>query len=59
MSNFEFQDILNVQYPNPQIENDFPDKILRAAQFAPFAARPFHGNKRNFRYGLHWVAKLH
>lgn len=38
MSNFEFQDILNMQYPNPEIEKDFPDKILRAAQFAPFAA---------------------
>ena len=38
MSNFEFEDILNMQYPNPEIEKDFPDKILRAAQFAPFAA---------------------
>ena len=27
-----------MQYPNPEIEKDFPDKILRAAQFAPFAA---------------------
>ena len=38
MSNFEYDDILNIQYPNPEIEKDFPDKILRAAQFAPFAA---------------------
>lgn len=38
MSIFEFEDILNMQYPNPEIEKDFPDKILRAAQFAPFAA---------------------
>ena len=38
MSKFEFQDILNMQYPNPEIEKDYPDKILRAAQFAPFAA---------------------
>ena len=38
MSNFEFEDILNMPYPNPEIEKDFPDKILRAAQFAPFAA---------------------
>ena len=38
MSNFEFEDILNIQYPNHEIEKDFPDKILRAAQFAPFAA---------------------
>lgn len=27
-----------MNYPNPEIEKDFPDKILRAAQFAPFAA---------------------
>ena len=38
MSNFQYDDILNMQYPNPEIEKDFPDKILRAAQFAPFAA---------------------
>ena len=38
MSNFEYDDILNIEYPNPEIEKDFPDKILRAAQFAPFAA---------------------
>ena len=38
MSNFELEDILNMQYPNSEIEKDFPDKILRAAQFAPFAA---------------------
>ena len=33
-----FDDILNMPYPNMQIEKDFPDKVLRAAQFAPFAA---------------------
>ena len=38
MSNFEFEDILIMPYPNPEIEKDFPDKILRAAQFARFAA---------------------
>ena len=27
-----------MKYPNPEIERDFPDKILREAQFAPFAA---------------------
>ena len=38
MSEFQYNDILNMQYPNPEIEKDFPDEILRAAQFAPFAA---------------------
>lgn len=33
-----YDDIMNMNYPNPEIEKDFPDKILRAAQFAPFAA---------------------
>ena len=38
MSGFQYNDILNMPYPNPDIEKDFPDEILRAAQFAPFAA---------------------
>ena len=38
MREFKYNDILNMQYPNPEIEKDFPDKILREAQFAPFAA---------------------
>ena len=38
MSEFQYNDILNMSYPNPDIEKDFPDEILRAAQFAPFAA---------------------
>ena len=38
MSEFRYNDILNMPYPNTEIEKDFPDKILRAAQFAPFAA---------------------
>lgn len=38
MSNFKYSDILNMQYPNSEIEADFPDKILREAQFTPFAA---------------------
>ena len=38
MSEFQYNDILNAPYPNPEIEKDLPDKILRAAQFAPFAA---------------------
>jgi len=42
MSEFQYDDILNYQYPNPEIEKDFPDKILRAAQFAPFAALTGH-----------------
>ena len=42
MSEFQYDDILNYQYPNPEIEKDFPDKILRSAQFAPFAALTGH-----------------
>ena len=38
MLEFHYDDIMNMSYPNPEIEKDFPDKILRAAQFAPFAA---------------------
>ena len=38
MNDFQYNDILNIPYPNPEIEKDFPDKMLRAAQFAPFAA---------------------
>lgn len=38
MLEFHYDDIMNMNYPNPEIEKDFPDKILRAAQFAPFAA---------------------
>ena len=38
MSDFRYNDILNMPYPNPEIEKDFPDKVLHAAQFAPFAA---------------------
>lgn len=38
MSEFKYKDILNMKYPNPEIEREFPDKILREAQFAPFAA---------------------
>lgn len=38
MSEFKYKGILNMKYPNPEIERDFPDKILREAQFAPFAA---------------------
>lgn len=33
-----YDDIINMEYPNAEIERDFPDKVLRAAQFAPFAA---------------------
>lgn len=42
MSEFKYKDILNMKYPNPEIERDFPDKILREAQFAPFAALTGH-----------------
>lgn len=42
MSDFQYEDIINMPYPNPEIEKDFPDTILRAAQFAPFAALTGH-----------------
>ena len=42
MDEFKYKDILNYNYPNPDIEKDFPDKILREAQFAPFAALTGH-----------------
>lgn len=42
MGDFQYNDILNYEYPNPEIEGDFPDKIIRAAQFAPFAALTGH-----------------
>lgn len=38
MDKFQYDDILNYQYPNPEIERDFGESVLRAAQFAPFAA---------------------
>lgn len=41
-SKFRYYDILNMKYPNPEIERDFPDKVHRAAQFAPFAALTGH-----------------
>lgn len=44
MSGFKYKDILNMKYPNPEIERDFPDKILREAQFAPFAALTGHND---------------
>lgn len=44
MSEFKYKDILNMKYPNPEIERDFPDKILREAQFAPFAALTGHND---------------
>ena len=33
-----YKDILNTEYPNRETEKDFPDKVNRAAQFAPYAA---------------------
>ena len=41
LENF-YRDILNIPYPNPEIEKDFPDPVLRGAQFAPFAALTGH-----------------
>ena len=42
MNQFPFQDILNIPYPNEEIERDFPEKVLYAAQFAPFSALTGH-----------------
>ena len=42
MGDFKYNDIICMQYPNPEIEKDFPDRILREAQFAPFAALTGH-----------------
>ena len=39
---FLYHDILNTPYPNSEIEKDFPDPVLRGAQFAPFAALTGH-----------------
>ena len=33
-----YNDILNAKYPNAETEKDFPGKVNRAAQFAPYAA---------------------
>ena len=38
MDNFRYNDIVNMHYPNADVEKDFPSDVLRAAQFAPFAA---------------------
>ncbi len=47
MGIFKYNDILNMKYPCYEIEADFPDRILRAAQFAPFAALTGHGDAIN------------
>lgn len=39
---FLYRELLNTPYPNPEIEKDFPDAVLRGAQFAPFAALTGH-----------------
>lgn len=38
MEGFRYEDIVGLSYPNSDIEKAFPDDVLRAAQFAPFAA---------------------
>ena len=38
MEEFRYEDIVNMSYPNADIEKAFPGEVLRAAQFAPFAA---------------------
>lgn len=42
MKEFEYTDLLNFKYPDPEIEAAFPDKVNRAGQFAPFAAVTTH-----------------
>lgn len=37
-----YRDILNMPYPDSEIEKAFPDPVLRGAQFAPFAALTGH-----------------
>ena len=37
-----YDDIINMKYPNDEIESDFLDEVLRSAQFAPFAALTGH-----------------
>ena len=39
---FLYRNIINMPYPNPEIEKAFPDAVLRGAQFAPFAALTGH-----------------
>ncbi len=45
MNRFPYQDILNLPYPNEEIERDFPEKVLHAAQFAPFSALTGHNEQ--------------
>ncbi len=42
MYRFPYLDILDTPYPNEEIEQDFPEKVLYAAQFAPFSALTGH-----------------
>lgn len=37
-----FDDIISMKYPNQEIEKEFPNRVLRAAQFEPFAALTGH-----------------
>ncbi len=37
-----YRNMINMPYPNPEIEKAFPDPVLRGAQFAPFAALTGH-----------------
>lgn len=37
-----YEDIINMPYPDKEVEADFPDIVLREAQFAPFAALTGH-----------------
>lgn len=38
----KYDKIFYMEYPRPEIDADFPDPVLRAAQFAPFEALNGH-----------------
>ena len=38
MADNEYKDIIDMKYPDPEIEADFPVSVKRAALFAPFDA---------------------
>ena len=38
----KYKSIINLPYPKEEIEADFPEPVLRAAQFAPFEALNGH-----------------
>lgn len=45
--NERYKNIISLSYPRSEIEADFPDSVLRAAQFAPFEALTGHDDAIN------------